>query len=185
MPSRPESFAPRPSRGRAFTLVEMMCVLTILAIASALVTPLISNTADVRLSAAQRKLISDLQYAQGMAVAGRKSIYVRCVANRYDLCTLANSALTPVAHPIDPGTYVVTFGTTSKDRSMRDVAFVLPTFAFADHTLGFDATGVPFSYNDQTNVKSALSSRSTLTLGASGLTRSVYVEAFTGELRVP
>lgn len=174
-----------PSRRRAFTLVEMLCVLTILGITGALVVPLINNTNDMRLAAAQRKLLADLQYAQGMAVATRKSVYVRCAADRYELCTLAGTSLAPMRHPIEPGPYVVRFGPAAPERALRGVALAVPTFGFADRTLGFDATGVPFAFNDQTNARTPVSARSEFKLDAAGASRQVYVEAFTGELRVP
>lgn len=181
----PQRRTPAAGSCAAFSLLEVLCVVTILGICSAIVVPLVGNTADVRLAAAQRKVLADLQYAQGMAIAGRQSVYVRCVADKYDLCTLAGGVLSPVAHPINPGKFIVGFGSAATERSLKDVSLTLPTFGFSDRTLGFDPTGVPFTYSELTNAKSSLATRSELRVTASGLSRSVYVEAFTGELRVP
>lgn len=190
-PAPTQPLAPTPAGrafallGRAFTLVEMLCVITILGIASALVVPLLGSTADVRLAAAQRALLADLQYAQGIAVAGRQSVYVRCVADQYEICTLVGSTLTPVAHPTKPGKFVVRFGAAATDRPLKNVALAAATFGNGDRTLGFDAAGVPFSFAEATALKSSVATRSEFKLTASGASRSVYVEAFTGELRVP
>jgi prepilin-type N-terminal cleavage/methylation domain-containing protein len=181
---RRQPLAATPS-GRAFTLVEMLCVITILGIASAIVVPMMGSTADVRLAAAQRALLADLQYAQGVAVAGRQSVYVRCVADQYEVCTLVGSTLTPVTHPTKPGKFVVRYGAAAADRALTNVSLTAATFGNGDRTLGFDAAGVPFSFAEASGIKSSVASRSEFKLTASGLTRSVYVEAFTGELRVP
>jgi prepilin-type N-terminal cleavage/methylation domain-containing protein len=185
MPSGPRTTS-SARRLAAFTLVEMLTVVTIVGIGAAVVVPMVADTASLRAAAAQRKVAADLQYAQGLAVARRQSIYVRCVADQYDLCTLVNNALVPVAHPVNPGTFVVRFGATAKESALAHVTFARPSFASAaDHTLGFDATGVPFSFNDSTGTKSSLATRSEFRVTASNATRYVYVEAFTGELRVP
>lgn len=177
----------RPSAAAgAFTLVEMLMVVVIVGIGATLAFPMLSDTGTLRAAAAQRKLAADLQYAQGLAVARRKSIYVRCEANRYDICTLVDGALVAVTHPVTPGPYVVRFGSAATESALSGVSFPLPSFASAaEHTLGFDAMGVPFSFNESTGTKSSLAARAQFGVTASGASRSVYVEAFTGELRVP
>lgn len=76
-----------PSRRRscAFTLIEVLVVVTIMAIASAIVAPRILSTGTMGVQAASRMLIADLLYAQNEAIAQQKSVRVTFTpaSNRY------------------------------------------------------------------------------------------------------
>lgn len=80
-PRRPvSSIVATPHRGgarRAFTLVEVMVVVTVLGIAGALVIPAMSQTGVLRVQAAVRTLVADLTYIQGeaMALQARRAIW--------------------------------------------------------------------------------------------------------------
>ena len=58
----------RPPSSGAFTLVELMVVIIILAIVAAITVPSLSSGADFQALSAARMLMADLQYAQDFAV---------------------------------------------------------------------------------------------------------------------
>src|SRR5688572_24441187 len=62
---------------RAFTLVEILAVVVILGIASAIIIPQIGTRDDMRAAAAARIVVSDLIYAQNLAISSGTAAYVR------------------------------------------------------------------------------------------------------------
>ena len=171
---------------RAFTFVEMLIVVAVLAICAAVVVPMAGRQADVRLGAASRKVLGDVAYAQSLAVASRRAVYVRFASNRYDVCTLVGTALTTMPNPVDQRPFTVTFGAAASESALRSVTLAAPSFgAGGDRVLGFDAAGQPFAFAETLRATTAISTRSTIALASDGSTLPVYVEALTGELHVP
>src|SRR5215212_8481809 len=72
---------------RAFTLIEILTVVLILGIASAIIAPQIGSRNDVKVRAAARVVVADLMYAQNMAIAQQKWMYVKFddAAEKYQL----------------------------------------------------------------------------------------------------
>lgn len=67
----------RPARRRAFTLLEMLVVLVIIAIIAGLVLPHIrGNTESVAINAACRQLVADFSYARQRAISQRSTVAV-------------------------------------------------------------------------------------------------------------
>src|SRR4029078_5802692 len=97
---------------RAFTLIEILMVVVILGIASAIMIPHLGSRDDLRAAAATRVVMADLTYAQNRAIAQQKKHYVRFDGQRYSVCD--SNALVPIQHPLKPaqsnGQYVITFG---------------------------------------------------------------------------
>src|SRR5688572_5754245 len=69
--------APRRARARGFTLIEILTVIVILGIASAVIAPQIGSRDDIKAKAGARVVIADLLYAQNMAIAKQAYYYVR------------------------------------------------------------------------------------------------------------
>ncbi len=110
MVNRPKSSA--LSRRRGFTLVEVMAVVLILAIAGALVMPMFGKTADSELRAAARLVAADLDYAKIGSVTHADD--PRLVAidkdnNTYHIAA-QSSPDTPLTNPATQKDYVVAFG---------------------------------------------------------------------------
>src|SRR5687768_3580673 len=81
--------ATRSCSRRGFTLVEILAVIVILGIASAIIIPQIGTRDDMRARAAARNLVADLIYAQNLAISSGKVVYVRfdVANNKYSLIT--------------------------------------------------------------------------------------------------
>src|SRR5580765_4149772 len=98
-----------PRARAAFTLVEILAVVVILGIASAIIIPNMGTRDDLRTAAAARTLVADLIYAQNQAITSGKMVYVRfdTANNKYTLLTTANSGGdVAMTNPITQTTYV-------------------------------------------------------------------------------
>src|SRR5579864_9772050 len=76
-PSAPRPLTRSSRPRRAFTLIEILCVVIILGIASAIIVPQLASRDDLRCSAAARALMGDLLYAQSRSIALGKMHYVQ------------------------------------------------------------------------------------------------------------
>ena len=164
-----------------FTLVEILVVVVILGIASAIIIPQIGSRDDLVASAASRALMADLVYAQNRAIATQKKHFVQFTGQQYTLLARDSdaSALYTLTHPINKTPYAFTFGTARsalENSSLTSTNFGGPTI------LGFDELGSPFSYDGTTSTSLVNSGTIVITSGAASLT--IAVEPFTGELSV-
>ena len=165
-------------------MIEVMIVVIILAITSAIALPMIGNRSDLKLAAAVRRALADLQYAQSLSIASRDSVYVRCDTNTYSLARRSGATFTTITHPIDQMSFVVTFGSGATDSQLKTVTFSKPAFATGS-ALGFDSLGAPFLIAEATQAKTSLTSAVTLTLTCGGQTQTLLIEPYTGEIAVP
>ena len=156
-----------PTRG--FTLVEIMVVVVILAIVSAIAIPMMS-TDSLRVPSAARMVMSDLLFAQNSAVTTQKTMFV-CFSNDKQAYTITYFTGTPpgtaptfaavkdgaladwklLNQPTTQSRYMVQFGITGPDspgpisrtkiKSIKidDVEVALDTFK----GFGFDSLGAP------------------------------------------
>lgn len=165
-------------------MIEVMIVVIIIAITSALVMPMVGNRSDLKLAAATRRALADFQYAQSLSIASRNSVYVRFNTNTYSLASRSGSTFTTLTHPIDQMSFAVTFGSTATDPQLRTVTLAKPSFATAS-CLGFDTLGAPFLFNESTLVKTPLATNVTITLSCGGQSQNLVIEPYTGEIAVP
>jgi len=70
---------------RAFTLVEILMVVVILAITSAIIIPQISSRDDLKVASAARVVMADLIWAQNRAISTQQKQYVFFGTNTYTL----------------------------------------------------------------------------------------------------
>jgi len=69
-PSRPAATLPRHARrGGAFTLIEVLVTVAILAIAAAMVIPAMGTTGVLKVQGAIRQIVSDITFAQADAIS--------------------------------------------------------------------------------------------------------------------
>jgi type II secretory pathway pseudopilin PulG len=85
------------SRGRGYTLVEVLVLVTILGIAGAAVIPSLGQTHVLRVQAAVRSIVADITYAQSDALAFQsgRAIVFDADLNSYSLLEVTGLTLDP------------------------------------------------------------------------------------------
>jgi prepilin-type N-terminal cleavage/methylation domain-containing protein len=173
----------RPTRRHrsAFTLVEILCVVVILGIASAIIIPQLGSRDDLRAAAAARTIMADLIYAQNTAIAQQRRHFVQFVGQQYTVLSRANdsSPLVTVTHPVTKNSYTVTFGTAIN--GTENVTLGTPDFGGGSAILGYDDLGAPFAYDAGTNTSTPLVSAGNITVTCGSTTLTIAVEPYTGE----
>ncbi len=169
-----------------FTMIELMVVLAIIAIAAAIVVPIASSAGTMQLRSAVTMLAADLEYAKSMAIS-RGHLYAVVFdknAESYQIEDLSKSVGDPnriIEHPLKGRSfrYVVNFTTDSR---LRDVDIVSASFDGVS-AVGFDYLGVPYSVPGAGS-PAPLLSNGVITLQGGGNRRTVHVEAVTGYISV-
>jgi prepilin-type N-terminal cleavage/methylation domain-containing protein len=181
----------RAARARsAFTLVEILAVVVILGIASAIIIPNMGTRDDLRTAAAARTLVADLIYAQNQAITSGKMVYVRfdTANNKYTLLTTANSGGdVAMTNPITQTSYLQQFGPTKpgwETITINSAALngVDPTYR-PMYTLAFDELGSPYVFNYTGNTTNDLNDGS-IVIGSGTFTATVSIAPATGEITV-
>jgi prepilin-type N-terminal cleavage/methylation domain-containing protein len=177
-----EQFRRQRPRARAFTFTEVLVVVCILGIASAVVLPQVGNRYDVNAAAAARTVMADLLYAQNRAISTQSMQYVNfdVAGQQYGLY----SSMSPsqfLKHPVTLGDYLMTFGQNGPNNVSSDVTLTSASFN-GQTTLAFDETGVPYSYMSGTATPLTAAGAIVLTCEAYSLTISVTKD--TGEITV-
>jgi prepilin-type N-terminal cleavage/methylation domain-containing protein len=164
----------RQSNGGGFTLIELMIVMLIMAVAAAIAVPMVSSAGSMQIRSAVNMVAADLEYAKSLAIGtGQRHSMVFDAAN--EAYHIANAAGTTVAHPVKKGfDYVVSFAT---DGRLDQVDIVDASFD-GTSTVSFDYLGSPYN-----GAGTALTS-GVVTLRAAGVTRTVTVEPVTGFISI-
>ena len=174
--------SPSPRGRRAFTLIEILGVVVILGIASAILLPQLGSRDDQKAAAAARVVVSDLLYAQNRAIATQKTHYVvfDTGAGVYRVYE-SISPYTIIKHPVTGQNYQVYFGSASTNGLTQ---MQLNSVNFDTYNgVAFDALGVPYSFNPSTGTLSALNSGSVV-VKSGAYQMTVNVAAFSGELTI-
>ena len=170
-------------RSRAFTLVEILAVVVILGIASAVIIPQIGSRDDLRCSAGSRVIMSDLIYAQNRAIATQTTHYVRFDLTAQTITLYSSlSPATIISHPVNKGDYITTFGASAGPGSFADAT--IADVDFDDQTvLAFDELGSPYAYNLATSTMTPLNDGQ-IVVQSGTFTLSITIEPYTGEITV-
>jgi len=128
----------RPAAG-AFTLAELIVVMVILAIIAAMVVPQAIGTSDVKVQAAARVLLADLEYAQNCAIVTQTAIDVTFDRNENSYKLSVSNESDPLEHPITKKAYQVDFDTQSE---FEGVSIAAVSFG-GSPKLTFTALGAP------------------------------------------
>ncbi len=164
---------------RGFTLIELMIVMVILAIAAAMVVPMASYAGTMQVRAAGNMVAADLEYAKSMAISrGQKYSVVFDTTNETYRVTDQNG--NTISDPVKQGsnTYTVNF---RNDSRLNQVNIVTASFDGCDDG-ELRLPGEP--------VQTAVAARPTLlnsgviTLQAGGVTKTVTVQPVTGYISV-
>ncbi len=155
----------RKNRQRgAFTLVELLVVLVVLAIAAAVVVPALDSSGFQAVSAA-RMVATDLQYAQNAAITTQAPVTVtfNVAGNSYSLSNASGALI----HPMNKDAYSIDFDSQS---GFGQLGIVSASFGGAS-SMSFDELGAPDSAGSVT-----------VQAGASGYV--ISVAAVTGRVTV-
>jgi type II secretion system protein H len=174
---------PKMIRSRGFTLVEILCVVVILGIASAIIIPQLGSRDDLVVSSAARVLMADLIYAQNRAISTQRRQYVQFNGQTYTVLSREADAdpLVAITHPVNKNTYSFTFGSTAP--GMANVTLTSANFGGQAY-MGFDELGSPFAYDSVANTITPLVAPGTVVLTAGGASLTISVEPYTGEITV-
>lgn len=178
-------------RLRGFTLIEILTVVLILGIASAIIAPQIGSRDDLKARAAARVLVSDLIYAQNLAIAQQKIMYVKFDAGAENYRLMQSPAAGgEIPHPITKDAKFITqFGPVGGSR-MSDVRIQSATFNGVDtafrpeYTLVFDELGTPYVYSYDGTIGTNEMLDGAVILRCGDHTITVNIERYTGEITV-
>ena len=171
-------------RPRAFTIIELLVVVCILAIAAMIVVPHFGTRDDLQAAAAARAVMADLMYAQNRAIATQKKHYVRYSGSSYTLYARDSdtTALYTLTQPITGKTYSVTLGSTNLDFPRMQIASI--SFDGSTQTaIQFDSLGLPSVYNATADTATAMANTGTITLATTvgSFSTAVTIDPTTGE----
>jgi prepilin-type N-terminal cleavage/methylation domain-containing protein len=155
---------------RAYTLIEVLMVVTVLGIAATMVVPAFSQTNTLRLQGAVRMIVADITQAQSDAVALQNGQTITFTSTGYTIAPLAGDSIDTAADVI------VT-------RSIGGDEFggaELRNISLADGVLTFDAMGGPVAEPGS----DVAAGTGTIDVVASGQTYRITIEAFTGRVTV-
>ena len=157
----------------AFTLIEVLIVVTVVAIIASMVGPMLGDTAAAQLRAAAQMVVADLQFAQLASVShgeDTRVVVFDTLNGTYHVGT-ATAPATPITNPIDGKDYVVQFG-SGRASALSDVSISAHALD-GDDRVGFGIYG----QLDQTVA-------ATVTLAAAGNTVTITLDPVTGEASV-
>lgn len=172
---------------RGFTLAEILVVVVILGIASALIVPQMGTRDDLKVAAAARLVMADLIYAQNRAITMQTMHYVRFDVTATPRAYTLVTALPPVTsgdyvtHPINKTRYTVTLGAGGTP-GLQDVTLISANFD-SKTTIAFDALGTPYAC-DATGATAVPLTDGRITLTSGSISMTITVQAYTGEISV-
>ena len=137
MPQGPK----HPTGNRGYTLIEVLVVIVVLGLASAIVVPQMLSAGQLGVQAAARMVIADIHYAQSDAVAKQQPRFIAFdpEADSYVLTDAEGEKIDVQWRTGGGEQYQVSF---RNDRRFRGVELVSADFD-GEPTLGFDVLGTP------------------------------------------
>jgi prepilin-type N-terminal cleavage/methylation domain-containing protein len=164
-----------PHGRTGYTLIEVLLVIVLLGLASALVVPSLGTTDVLRVQAAVRTIVSDLNYAQSDALARQRgrAIVFNTTANSYSIVEVRGATLNPTTDTI----YTVELGNT---RKFNDAKLVSATFDAGGNTLVYDELGGPVVAPGSTTPGNG----GTIVVSGSRSVFNIVVEPYTGRVTV-
>ena len=159
---------------RAFTIIEILIVVVLLAIAGMMVVPMMSSAASIQIESAANIVAADLEYAKSMAISRGQnfSVVFDKAAETYQIKDQNDNV---IPHPVKKGfNYVIDF---RNDRRLNRVDIFDANFD-ATNEVKFDYLGSPLNGND-TPLNSGV-----ISLQAAGVTKTIRVEPVTGYISI-
>ena len=169
-------------RNRGLTLIEILMVVIILGISSAIVIPQISSRNDLKAASAARAIVADILYAQNQAIVTQANQYMKfnTVGQTYKVCT----GYSPEVVATNPQTlmpFVKTFSTAAGTSATKDMRIGSAVFD-GEATLGFDPLGAPLCVKSDGSYTAMISGSVVVQAGTFSMT--ITISPYTGELTV-
>lgn len=164
----------RHGRGRSgFTLVELLIVIVLLAIAAGLALPMLGDSKQLQLREAARLLAADIEFARNESIAhgGDTRLMKFDTNNNLYWIAPASTPDTPITDVVRQEPFLVAFG--AGRASSLSLVTIQSISLGGDDELGFDAYGSP----DQ-------STTARVTLAAGAATLIVRVAPGSGEVTI-
>ena len=157
-----------------FTLVELLIVIVIIAIAALTAIPMMSSAASVQIRSAANMLTADLEYAKSMSISRGQNFSVVFDKNT-ESYWIEDQSSTVIPHPVKKGfDYVIDF----KNESRLDKVDIVDADFDGTSVVKFDYLGSP--YNGSNNPLNS----GVISLQAGGTTTTVTVESVTGFISI-
>jgi prepilin-type N-terminal cleavage/methylation domain-containing protein len=160
---------------RGFTLVELILVVFILAIAALVAVPMFSSAADIQVRAAANRIAADLDYARGLAITRQKqySVVFDCANEIYEIRDTA--ADTVITNPLDNRPFTVDLKTDSRVGGVK-----IDSTNFTTNNVAFDYLGTPLEDTAQLDEPGII----TLESRDGSFSLTVRVEPMTGYVTI-
>lgn len=187
MPGGIEPIGPQPERATVrrrsggFTVIEMLCVVVIMAIAAALVYAQMAGQGYVQAESAARNIVSDLLLAQNTAIATQLPVYVSfntgsaasngISSDSYALCsTLSPNALF-LTNPLSQQSYV---------NSWQNANWTISSVNCGGQSyMDFNSLGEP-----ETTPGTPITANATVVITSAGYNFVVTILPYTGDITV-
>jgi type II secretion system protein H len=156
-----------PSTDSGFSLIEILIVVMIIAIAAAMAIPMMSSAGGIQVRSAANMVAADLEYAKSMAISRGRNFSV--VFDKSEESYSVEDQDGVISHPVKKGfDYVVDFRSDGRlDKvDIADVDFN------SEEAVEFDYLGSP------------VNGGGIITLQADGTTVTIIVEAVTGFISI-
>lgn len=164
------------SKNKAFTLIEMLMVVVILAISALIVVPQMSAAGTVQLRAASSVIAADLEYAKSLSISTQQwhSVVFNPAGDSYQI---QDSSGNIVASNMNPSAqYIVDFSNNSR---LSRVNLSVASFD-GSSTITFDYLGSPYSGSGMSTPMTS----GNISLIVDGNNVQVLVEPVTGYIRI-
>lgn len=188
--SEPKTTAPHGGAA-AFTLIEIIVTVVILAIAALIAVPMMSSAADIQVRSAANRLAADMEYAKNMAITHQRPFTVvfdtaATAANGYALQRRnTGGTLETVVNPVSQRPFDVRFGGERGITRVRiPVSGISLDPASADNAVTFDYLGTPYSGLTVLSAQSLNSGQITLHDPAGNFALNVRIEPMTGYITI-
>lgn len=172
----PRSRGPR----RAYTLVEMLIVVAILGIASAIVIPSVGQAGTLRGQSSVRAVVSDLAFAQSdaMAFQAGRAVVFDVEENRYVVCTVNGAVVDPETDAIYDSSREGGIMGIDLDDALFGTARLESVDIDGGNMLVFDEMGAPVS----APLSNSPSAGGIITIVCEDQRYTIVVDGFTGHI---
>ncbi len=163
---------------RAFTLIEILCVVVILGMVSAIIIPQLGSRGDLKSAAAARIVMADLMYAQNRAITKQSVVYVMFDRSAKRYRVQEGTGRLTIRHPVSQHMFSVAWGDHA-DSGFEDVSIDLADFDGTEY-IAFDDTGAPYSFDSSTGLSPLVSGQ--IRLVSLGNSVTLNIEPYTGTI---